>query len=357
LNGKQAFGYQGAMTCAAQVLMGFLAVAAGSAGEGRSPTAPPAEEPLLVIVERNHGATATPEQVRRAIAAELGRAVVGPADAAGKTASQMLVVTLGPDSVSMQVRSAGDAAPRRRIEPLTGGDSNLRVVAWLAGNLARDQAGELTDARLAAAPAARSTPAPAAQPAPRLASTQPPPQPEPDAVATTPAGAVRRSDGTAPWRLELSVGRALSTEYPYWYEDLNTLSFERIEILAPSRPGHWSWAAGLDVINNSGYDSHSYVVSGGFARRFEVVPGWLVTDAAIGGGLWVSRYAPNYVEDGLFYVTDATTGPLPVGYLTAGLSIVRLSAGEIVTTARIVDLADVWKYPFFTFSAGFRLAL
>src|SRR4051794_38679198 len=121
------------MTNALNLLLGIVATLGGPV-EGADETTPPPGEPLLVIVERVRGATTSPDQVRHAIGEELHRPVVGPTEAAGKEASQMLVVTLAPDSVAMQMRSAGDLAARRRIEPLVSGESSLRVVAWLAGN-------------------------------------------------------------------------------------------------------------------------------------------------------------------------------------------------------------------------------
>ena len=57
----------------------------------------------------------------------------------------MLIVSVGPDSVAMQLRTTGDGAPRRRVEPLPGGDPGLRVVAWLAGNMARDETRDLLE--------------------------------------------------------------------------------------------------------------------------------------------------------------------------------------------------------------------
>src|SRR6188472_3879669 len=120
------------MTGAIATFLGLISVVAAQAGEERGET-PAAPAPLLVVVERSHGAAGNPEAIRRAIGAELGRPVVGPTEPGGKDATQMLVVTLAPDTVTMQLRTAGDAAARRRIQPLAEGESSLRVVAWLAG--------------------------------------------------------------------------------------------------------------------------------------------------------------------------------------------------------------------------------
>jgi hypothetical protein len=132
LNETGGFGYQRHMTSAVVTLLGLVSVVSAQVDES-PPAAPPAPaEPLLVVVERGHGATASPEAVRRAIADELKRPVVGPTDAAGKAATQMLVVTLAADSVAMQMRAAGDGAAPRRIQPVAAGDSGLRIVGWRA---------------------------------------------------------------------------------------------------------------------------------------------------------------------------------------------------------------------------------
>ncbi len=372
------------MTFAAGVLLGLSMVASAPGADVRARAAPAAREPLLVVVERSHGATASPEQVRRAIAEELGRPVVGPADDAARTASQMLVVTLSADSVSMQLRAAGDAAPRRRIEPLVSGDSHLRVVGWLAGNLARDQAGELREAR-AAAPTFHAPPLPpmpvipAAPPPSSVRPAPPPPsvaaadapivptQPPafspvaPAAVATAPATPPARAPGEAPWRLELAFGRAVGTSTYHWYANLPTDSFERIEVLAPVRSGHWSWAAGFDIVNSAPGD-HLYTVSGAFVRRFDLVTGWLTADASLGGGMLFARDDGIYPAiDGAVYTNSGTAGPYLVGHAAGSLAIVHLRVLEIAMTARVSDVPaaslDSWKEPFFTFCLGARVAL
>lgn len=349
------------MTGAIVTFLGVISVVSAEAGEerGATPTAPP---PLLVVVERSHGAAGNPEAIRRAIGAELGRPVVGPTELGGKDATQMLVVTLAPDTVTMQMRTAGDAAARRRIQPLAEGESSLRVVAWLAGNLARDQVSELMDA-LPAAAVIRDPPAPA--------PTRPPPvsAPMPAAVVTYDSedpddlSPTEPSSGEAPWRLEASFGRATSPDVYNWKRNWPSISSTQIQVLAPSRPGRWSWAAALDVFAYPDASippsSHSYMTSAGFARRFALVPGWLAADAMIGGGLALSRYlAPDQQADGS--VTNwrmETQGPFLVGQVAGNLALVRVRFGELVAGIRVVDPFERWQSPLFTFSTGVRIAL
>ena len=192
------------MTSATVTLLGLFWAFSAPVEEDHAVAPTASDEPLLVVVERSHGATASPEAVRHAVAEELHRPVVGPGDAAGKSATQMLVVTIAPDSVGMQMRAAGDAAARRRIQPLMSGESSLRVVAWLAGNLARDQVTELMDALPAAPPVTANSPP--------AAPTQPPPAATELAAAVAPPAVVGAPSGEAPWRIELSVGRSMAAE-------------------------------------------------------------------------------------------------------------------------------------------------
>ena len=259
------------------------------------------------------------------------------------------------DSVAMQMRATGDAAPRRRIEPLVGGESSLRVVAWLAGNLARDQATELMDARLGATVASWEavTPAPPEEPPPPTPTTSPamitPPAP-PAAVAATSRLSTNPdlSDGEAGWRVGLSVG-ALGTT---WHGNLDTMGFQRFELAAPSHPGKWSWTAALDVFGASG-TAHTYLLAGRMNRRFALVPGWLAADLGWGGGLLIRRYD---VESSYGTRTD-TDGPSAVVHLGAMLALVRWQVGEVVAGLTAADYLEDWRVPWLGWSAGLRVAL
>ena len=235
---------------------------------------------------------------------------------------------------------------------------SLRVVAWLAGNLARDQASELMDARQAAAGARAETPSPAPTepppqappaPGPPVSATAPAPPP---AVATTVPVRGPDSDGAAPWRVELSVVRGTTPQIEGWFQTLPKGGLWRLELLSPSRPGRWSWAAGLD------FTSDLYFLNGGLSRRIGLPgPRWLAADAGFGGGVAFERYLQQNPVSEDSYIETKETRLVPFVHVT-GTARVRAPAlrrdrrhhenrGKISSS----------KQPIFAFSAGVRIAL
>ena len=342
------------MTSAVATLLGMVSVLSVQVGESPPAASPAPDEPLLVVVERGHGAAVSPEAIRRAIADELKRPVVGPTDAAAKTATRLLVVTLASDSVAMQMRTVGDTATRRRIQPVAAGESNLRVVAWLAGNLARDQASELMDALPAEASAAARGAASTAAEAPSPMPTEPPPlAPAPLAPAVIATNPPSSDAGAAPeigsrWRLGLSVGVLGAI----WQGGVESTGFQRLELLSPSRPGEWAWNASLDVVGSSSF-SNAYVVSGGINRRTLLVPGWLAADVAWGGGGLLSRHEVRLGDSS----TTETDGPYIAVHAAGTLALVRFQFVEFVAGVRITEVLERWKVPWFGFAGGLRIAL
>jgi hypothetical protein len=342
---------------AAQLLLAVISVLGGPRDDAGSTTEATPEQPLLVIVERGRGATANPDQVRRAIAEELKRSVVGPTDVAARSASQMLVVTLAPDSVAMQMRTAGDPAPRRRIEPLASGDSSLRVVAWLAGNVARDQATELMDAA-----SGDGVPEPAVPVGVISSPTRPLPSP-PAVVAAPPATARPVEVDHAPWRVGVSFGRA--AEYGQGTSSLPAYqeAITRFELLSPTTADHWSWSVTFDAMTDR-LDRlwGRYNLSAGFGRRFTLIDRWFSTDVGAGAGLTMFRgYAPvRYTQyDGTspIMLTYETLGPSPMVNLSGSLAFTHWRFGELVMVMRLDDNPAWWQYPWVSLAGGLRMSL
>ena len=144
----------------AAVLAGAMIVEMG-AGAARA-----ADDPLLVVVETQPGLGVDAADVRRRIAGELRQRVVSPSDPAAPRASQVLIVSLDEHDIRISMRTGASARVSRTIPDVAERAARLRAVAWLAGNLARDQVGPLLPS-LALAP----TPKPAAEPAPAAAPT------------------------------------------------------------------------------------------------------------------------------------------------------------------------------------------
>ncbi len=143
------------------------------------PPAHAAEGPLLVVVEAPPSLDADAAEIRRAIGTELRAQTIAPMQKGADPPGRALIVAFDRDRIAMSLRT-NDATPIVRDIPApTDRAARLRAIAWLAGNLARDQVTPL----VAEAPA-ETTPLatiPSIAPAP---ATEPPPLPAPTATAT-----------------------------------------------------------------------------------------------------------------------------------------------------------------------------
>ncbi len=133
--------------------------------------APPPAAPPLAVAVRSDWAAVKPEAVRQAVEQELQVWVVNvDADAALPPYASRLVVEVAPARGVLSVRYEHPGRkPLQRVIPVpSSGEAALRTIAWLAGNLVRDQAWDLLPAPEAAAPVATPLPPPppAAAPAP-----------------------------------------------------------------------------------------------------------------------------------------------------------------------------------------------
>jgi hypothetical protein len=153
----------------------------GAVGEGQAaePPSGPAAPPLAVAV-RSAWPAVQPEAVRKAVEEELRSWVVlvAPETVLPAYASRLLVdVTPARGVLAVQYEAPG-RKPLVRVIPIFGnGEAAVRTIAWLAGNLVRDQASDLLPAPAAPPRAEAGTPPSAAAAAP---PPPPPPPPEPD---------------------------------------------------------------------------------------------------------------------------------------------------------------------------------
>ena len=147
---------------------------------GRSARA--AEGPLLVVVEAPPTLDADAAEIRRAIGTELHARTIAPMSTPAEAPERALIVALDGDRIAMSLRT-NDGTPIARVIPAPAEHAaRLRAIAWLAGNLARDQVSPIL---------AEAVPEPAplatipAVPAPSAATaTEPPP------AVTTPSTTV-----------------------------------------------------------------------------------------------------------------------------------------------------------------------
>ncbi|HLK92255.1 MAG TPA: hypothetical protein VKZ18_20340 [Polyangia bacterium] len=173
-----------------------------------------ADGSLLVVIEAPPALGADAAEIRRAIGAELRVSVAAPTQTASDRSERALIVALERDRIAMSLR-ASDAAPTVRVIPAPADHAAwLHAIAWLAGNLARDQVSPIiaqmppesppaatAPALPASLPATEPPPAPPATP-PAAAPAAPPPLPD---FPPGPAIAVRVARRTPPSPLRWSV--------------------------------------------------------------------------------------------------------------------------------------------------------
>ncbi|HTB60275.1 MAG TPA: hypothetical protein VLC06_20535, partial [Polyangia bacterium] len=178
-----------------------------------------AEGPLLVVVEAPPALDADAAEIRRAIGTELRSQTSAPMKTTGEPTGRALIVALDRDRIAMSLRT-GDGAPVGRVIPAPAEHAaRLRAIAWLAGNLARDQVTPI----LAEGENAPSAPTPiepllpsanpgtdAAAPAPATGSLIEPPRFEVPAAMVTAHVDPERAHQSS-WTIGAATGPAIST--------------------------------------------------------------------------------------------------------------------------------------------------
>ncbi len=119
---------------------------------GRAARAGEGDTPLMVAAEIAPGVGLDVEDVRRVIADELRRRVVAPALAPTVDAEDVLVVAVDEARIVASFHARSDERASRAIATPPDRAARLRAVAWLAGNLARDQVSPLVMAAATAPP-------------------------------------------------------------------------------------------------------------------------------------------------------------------------------------------------------------
>ncbi|HEY4187672.1 MAG TPA: hypothetical protein VGP07_21520 [Polyangia bacterium] len=169
-----------------------------------------ADRPLLVVVEAPPALEVDAAEIRRAIGAELRSVMVAPMRTSAQAPERALIVALDRERIAMSLR-VGDATPVTRSIPSPSEHAaRLHAIAWLAGNLARDQVSPLF-AEVASEP----LPPPAgpgtdgAAPHSPLRPTLEPPRFEAPAATVT-AHVEREPARPATWTLGVATGPAVS---------------------------------------------------------------------------------------------------------------------------------------------------
>ena len=141
-----------------------------------------AEGPLLVVVEAPPALDADAAEIRRAIGTELHARTIAPMKTTSEPPRRALIVAIDHERIAMSLRT-GDGTSRLRGHPGTADRAaRLRAIAWLAGNLARDQVSPILRGGTGRNNAIGDRSVDRARPA-----TEPPPLPSPTATAAVSA--------------------------------------------------------------------------------------------------------------------------------------------------------------------------
>jgi hypothetical protein len=228
-----------------------------------------AETPLLVVVEAPPGLGLDGGDVRQTIGAELGTPVLAPRETEGGGPSDLMIVALDRGDIRMSLRGRTTPPLSRSIPMPPAHAARLQAIAWLAGNLARDQVSAIVGGAPAAAGVAASSPtAPPPLASATVASREPV-----ETLSTTPA-IVAIPPGPAPWAVSFAggpaaiylndVSRHLSAGSAYY----GGVAYQ-VEV-QHQVPGGFLFGAALDVgpwFNTHLIGGAAFVGSGWYRRR------------------------------------------------------------------------------------------
>lgn len=231
-----------------------LALLAVTAVAGRAGAA---DAPLLVAVEVAPGADADAADVRQIVAAELAARVVGAREPTAATASDVLLVTLDAHEIRMSLRAGTTPVVSRMIAAPADRPGRLRSIAWLAGNLVRDQVGPIVAASEIGSPAP-TDPHPATEPPAQPVSTPTSDSAEPAAVLAS--GPAARVDTTAHrrWAITASGGLAVNPFHAFDGPYFSPGTAYQIDVLHQSSPGSMTMGAALEVEVGGGQPNHYF---------------------------------------------------------------------------------------------------
>jgi hypothetical protein len=339
--------------------LGLLGIAA-AAGSARG-----AEAPLLVAVEAAPGANLGAAEVRHLIATELGTPVVDAREPAAANAADVLFVTVDVHEIRMSLRAGTTSVVSRTIAAPADRPGRLRSIAWLAGNLVRDQVGPIVTSAAVPPPTAVAETRPPTQP-PAL-PVSPPPRSEdggPAAVvASRPSGTpdeIRHS----PWSITASGGPAASLSAGIYGEQTGVIrgTSYLVDVQHQSSPGSALLGVGVETGPDepAHYAGASAFIGSAWRRR------WWFLEASLGLGLEVLEgrvetvtVTNNSSQLAPVSETKVTIEPVPALFARmAGIAGVRV-ARDFDLVARLGGhVSSSWQRgSFLSSTVGVRLRL
>jgi hypothetical protein len=238
-----------------------------------------AAETLVVTVEVGRREPLAADEIRAAVASEVGGKVIRAAAQDPATSSDILLIDVDQGQVGMVFRSHGGAARRRSMMLPPAREDGLRLIGWMAMNLVRDQLEGIAPAQPREAPVG-----PASRPNPYFDEPRNNPF-----VRVEPPVEVERSlpvsaDVLSPQRITLSAfgGLALLRGWTADYVRVATTS-ARLELEAEFAVRRLAFGlmVGMDSGMGQGGGGAAYA---GYVRKSQK----LKLEASAGLGLWMT---------------------------------------------------------------------
>lgn len=251
--------------------------------------------PLLLAVEVAPEVAPGAAEIRRAIAEELAAPIAAPGEDVGAAGTDVLIVSVDRRQIAMSLRSSADSVATRTIPLPAAPPDRLRALAWLAGNLARDQVAPFV--------AGEAPPSPSADVRPRPASIGPRgpvvAREQPAATLTT---ASRSETGKRNgWAIVGAAGLAAPFDRDYRVSRVGDYA-DAWQVEAQRRSGGVLFGVALD----GGPRELRSVGAAVFAGFVWERRGWRL-DLTLGGGVEYIRNLPIHTQ------TETTGSTLVVG--------------------------------------------
>lgn len=238
---------------------------------------------LVVGIEDVPAWRLNPQDVRSAIAHELRRRVVSPIDAPAAADADAMIVGGAADRVVVSLHASPDRWLSRSVRAPSDDEGRLRVIAWLAGNLGREQVALAQQTAHVAVVA----PSPAVAPSSANPPTSPPAMPELAIGVATPQDEPSRNVGAStPWSVAVLGGPALSVGHECcgvgWYTQLPGIAWD-VRLTHVDQDGR-SWGASVELGPG---DDHVVGVAGALGTSWRRRR--LSLETTIDGGLALDR--------------------------------------------------------------------
>jgi hypothetical protein len=335
------------------------------------------EKTLVVAVEMEAGAGVNGAQVRAVIGQELRRPVAtfidGAAPPAGTDEPDLLLVGLGRERIVMSMRRHLEAGIERSVPAPADAAARLRTIAWLAGNVVRDQVspflrasaelGQRVSLVEAAAVSTEAGPPAPAQPPP--AATEPPPMAPPSLPARSEVETLAREEPAASprteaeWSISATGGPAVFGRAPVSLGSFDSSVAFQLDLLK-HRSDRWLWGVGVDVGPFEAVGA-GLAALGGRGWRWDKIR--LEANAGLGIESVTLHDVHTTVsntsgEPSSDTVVVVRTGYVPYGRVVATLSRELTSSWDVVLRVGAnLAFAGTHENPIFASGLGLRLNL